>query len=170
MQTVRLLTEVEINNIDSEIAQLQSARLFSGHASDASQYMVTGALREGRTVWFHHIGSTKLCHTQIAPTITSIIQTAINETGQQLGRAYVHTLLPNQQIYPHADIGPYFDDIDRYHIYTTIPNGLVITLGGKQVLPNSISNSISIFPHAQVHHYTNSQVAATFVVFDLYRK
>ncbi len=159
---IRYLTIEEIRNIRHEIAQ--SNHLFGNHADD-DKYKRIGLLRSGVTVWLSKENE-QTYNVESFPTIWKIIKEVAKD--KKIGRAYIHQLRPTNNIPLHTDnYRTYYNAIDRYHVYLSIPTELEILHTGEPIE----ANSLMLFNHKGFHRYDNKSTQNTFfVVFDVYKE
>lgn len=161
---IRKLTLSEKKDITIEINE--NLHLFGNHSSSID-YSKVGALREGSTIWL--IDEAEVIYHQDKFQIIRKIMKEISDSYNfpNFGRVYIHRLAPGNAIPLHTDSNrPYYNLINRYHIYLDIPQGLEILHAGYTIE----EDSIMLFNHKGFHKYTNkSNQNAFFIVFDLYK-
>jgi hypothetical protein len=91
----------------------------------------------------------------------------LGKTSDDIHYAYYANIPPMAQIYPHVDVAPYFNKVNRYQIFFDLTEDqTVIQHGG-----NATSNSIVWFDPSITHAFINKSSTDTwrFVVFDIYK-
>ena len=91
----------------------------------------------------------------------------LGRTSDDIHYAYYATIPPMAQIYPHVDVAPYYNKVNRYQIFFDLTEDqTVIQYGG-----NAISNSIVWFDPSITHAFVNKSTTDIwrFVVFDIYK-
>lgn len=92
---------------------------------------------------------------------------SLGKTVDDIHYAYYAAIPPLKQIYPHVDITPYYNKVNRYQIFFELTKDqIVIQHGGS-----ATSNSIVWFDPSITHAFVNKSTTDTwrFVVFDIYK-
>jgi hypothetical protein len=91
----------------------------------------------------------------------------LGKTVDDIHYAYYAIIPPKSEIYPHVDISPYFETVDRYQIFFKLTPDQEIVQEGS----HAISNSIVWFNPSMTHAFSNNSISETwhFVVFDIYK-
>jgi hypothetical protein len=136
--------------------------LFTTHI-DHPVYRKTGSLRDGSSIWYHNKEGDYLNSLTCVETVEFIKRFA---NGRQVGRCYMHRMMPGTVIYPHNDQAyQYFFEIDRYQIFLDMPAGFAV-----QHKHQPQPNSVNWFDHLALHAYQNkSDQPVYFLVIDLFK-
>lgn len=91
----------------------------------------------------------------------------LEKTSDDIHYAYYATIPPMTQIYPHVDVAPYYNNVNRYQIFFDLTEDQTIIQHGS----NASSNSIVWFDPSITHAFVNKSTTDTwrFVVFDIYK-
>lgn len=91
----------------------------------------------------------------------------LGKTPDDIHYAYYANILPMTQIYPHVDVAPYYNKVNRYQIFFDLTEDQTVIQHGS----NATSNSIVWFDPSITHAFINKSATDTwrFVVFDIYK-
>lgn len=91
----------------------------------------------------------------------------LKKTSDDIHYAYYANIPPLAQIYPHVDIAPYYNKVNRYQIFFDLTEDQTVIQHGS----NATSNSIVWFDPSITHAFINKSATDTwrFVVFDIYK-
>lgn len=91
----------------------------------------------------------------------------LGKTSDDIHYAYYANIPPMTQIYPHVDVAPYYNKVNRYQIFFDLTEDQTIIQHGS----NASSNSIVWFDPSITHAFINKSDTDTwrFVVFDIYK-
>jgi len=91
----------------------------------------------------------------------------LGKTVDDIHYAYYAVIPPMSQIYPHVDISPYYDKVNRYQIFFNLTKDQIVTQHGS----SATSNSIVWFDPTVTHSFINKSPTEPwrFVVFDIYK-
>ena len=91
----------------------------------------------------------------------------LKKTSDDIHYAYYANIPPLAQIYPHVDVAPYYNKVNRYQIFFDLTEDQTIIQHGS----NASSNSIVWFDPSVTHAFVNKSTTDTwrFVVFDIYK-
>ena len=91
----------------------------------------------------------------------------LGKTSDDIHYAYYANIPPMTQIYPHVDVAPYYNKVNRYQIFFDLNEDQTIIQHGS----NASSNSIVWFDPSVTHAFVNKSTSDTwrFVVFDIYK-
>lgn len=91
----------------------------------------------------------------------------LDKTAEDIHYAYYANIPPMTQIYPHVDISPYYNKINRYQVFFDLTEDQVIVQDGSA----ASSNSIVWFNPSITHSFINNSATDSwnFVVFDIYK-
>jgi hypothetical protein len=91
----------------------------------------------------------------------------LGKTSDDIHYAYYANILPMTQIYPHVDVAPYYNKVNRYQIFFDLTEYQIIIQHGS----NATSNSIVWFDPSITHSFVNKSTTDIwrFVVFDIYK-
>ncbi len=97
-------------------------------------------------------------------TLTFLRQFAKRKRGI-LSRAFFTTLLPGEQVHPHADEGEYYAIRDRYHIVLSSKGSEMLTGG---VTSTFVTGDLFYFNNHLTHEaYNNSDEDRIHIIFDV---
>ena len=91
----------------------------------------------------------------------------LGKTSDDIHYAYYANIPPLAQIYPHVDVAPYYNKVNRYQIFFNLTEDQTVIQYGS----NTTSNSIVWFDPSITHTFMNKSATDTwrFVVFDIYK-
>lgn len=91
----------------------------------------------------------------------------LGKTSDDIHYAYYANIPPMSRIYPHVDIAPYYNIVNRYQIFFNLTEDQTVIQHGS----NATSNSIVWFDPSITHAFINNSLIDTwrFVVFDIYK-
>jgi hypothetical protein len=91
----------------------------------------------------------------------------LGKTSDNIHYAYYANIPPLAQIYPHVDVAPYYNKVNRYQIFFNLTEDQTVVQHGG----NATSNSIVWFDPSITHAFINKSATDTwrFVVFDIYK-
>jgi hypothetical protein len=105
-----------------------------------------------------------------APKLMTVMQLLLDVSKEgfrdKLGRVYYSELDPGFDVTPHADVGPYFDLVDRVHIYLSNNDPrITVNSAGKMMYPHR--GDVWRFDLSRYHYVKNlSDKVLRFIVFD----
>lgn len=162
---IRPLTDQEKYDISLEIQRVDPTFWIRHVLPHQAHYT---ALYEGRTIHLNWSNQDLPNRQEFFPKTMNIIEKIIN--GHQLGRCYIHKILPQCKIRRHNDSVPVAQlKINRrYQIYLDIPHNVEMLLDDKLVPnPGYYQWSLVDFALTQPHSYKNhSDQDWIFIVFD----